>query len=135
MVLPGAVLILQLVNVAVNPPFSADWVWFALGVIVFVALVVAGGTRFQGVTLKDAELVVRVFRTRHIPWSQVQAVSQQSQMGSRWVVLSLADRKSVRLPAPRVAWPARGKAKYDEQYHLIGQWWLEHRGAGWRPAC
>jgi hypothetical protein len=113
---------------------SGDLGWINAGVAILVAALVLWTAVFQGVTLTETEIVIRSVRTRRVPWSQIQGLDQRRQSGSGWLRLWLEDGKSVALPTPRIAWPARNRGTFERDFHLIGQWWLEHRGPDWRPA-
>jgi hypothetical protein len=86
------------------------------------------------VTLTESAAIVSVFRRRHVAWAQVQAVTRESQLGGRWVSLWTEDGKQVKLPAPKMSWPGPGRTDYERSYHVIGQWWLDHRGPDWQTA-
>ncbi|MCP3819298.1 hypothetical protein NLX86_14660 [Streptomyces sp. A3M-1-3] len=85
-----------------------------------------------GITLTTSAAVVHNFRRRVIPWSDVQAIRIEPLMGSRTVVLHEANGRRTRLRAPMtgfLSWDRR----FEEKFHTIGRWWLDHRGPEWTP--
>jgi hypothetical protein len=53
-------------------------------------------------------------------------------LGTDRVRLVLENRQVVNLRAPTISF-GFGAARYEHDFHLIGQWWLAHRGPSWRP--
>jgi hypothetical protein len=76
-----------------------------LALVVAMVLFTVWASLYTGVTLTRNEAVVTQFRTRHIPWSRVQAVTPDKLNGSRWVTLWMEDGTRIRLPTPQVPWP------------------------------
>ncbi|WP_063796039.1 hypothetical protein [Peterkaempfera griseoplana] len=88
--------------------------------------------RGQGVTLTHHALVVDNVRRRVIPWSGVQGILVDRALGQRTIVVCEAGGRRTRLPAPTggaFSWDPR----FEEKFHTIGRWWLDHRGPGWVP--
>ena len=84
-----------------------------------------------GVTLTPTEARVHNLRRRVIRWDDVRAVTVESLLGLRTVVLYEEGRRT-RLRAPSngfMQWDRR----FDEKYHVIGQWWLAHRSGPDQP--
>jgi hypothetical protein len=96
------------------------------------ALIVAqwGYIAFRvGITLTPE---VHNLRRHTIRWADIQAIQVEGYLGSRAIVIYRTDGSRVRLRAPItgfLAWDRR----FDEKFHTIGRWWLDHRGAGWAP--
>lgn len=85
-----------------------------------------------GITLTPTAAVVHNIRRRTIPWTDVQAVRVEPYAGTRTVVIYEAGGRLTRLRAPItgvLAWD-RG---FEEKFHTIGRWWLDHRGPDWFP--
>ncbi|MEV5956660.1 hypothetical protein AB0M11_23300 [Streptomyces sp. NPDC051987] len=89
-------------------------------------------SRSFGVTLTPTAAVVHNFRRRTIPWSDVQAVQMESYAGSRIVVLYEAGGRATRLRAPSTGFLSWDRG-FEEKFHTIGRWWLDHRGPDWTP--
>jgi hypothetical protein len=107
---------------------------FALYWLIYGALMVAEGLwmRTFGVDLRPEFAGVRAFRKRRLPWPQVQAVVRHRRLGT-WVVrLILESGELVTLRAPTSPWGSSA-ARYERDFHAIGQCWLTHRGQSWRP--
>lgn len=105
--------------------FIALWVvslW-----VVSVAL-----TSSVGITLTPTAAVVHTLRRRNIPWCDVRAVRIENVMGTRTVVICEANGRSTRLRAPVSGFP-RWDRRFEEKFHTIGRWWLDHRGPDWTP--
>jgi hypothetical protein len=123
--------ILLVTSLAGSPPPDAQTAWLAfwLGLLVVGLLLPS----YFGVTLTESAAVVRNLRRRTIPWADIQSIQIESIMGTRTVVLYEANGRSTRLRAPStgfLAWDRR----FEEKFHVIGQWWLTHRGPDWTPA-
>jgi hypothetical protein len=88
--------------------------------------------RSFGVDLTPEFANVRGLLRRHVRWDQVQAVQCFSRLGSDRVCLVLENGQVVNLRAPTISW-GFGAARYEHDFHRIGQWWLAHRGPSWRP--
>jgi hypothetical protein len=82
-------------------------------------------SRWFGVTLTPTEARVHNLRRRVIRWDDVRAVTTESLMGTRSVVL-YEDGRRTRLRAPSTDFLAWDRS-FEEKYHVIGQWWLAHR--------
>lgn len=91
--------------------------------------------RTFGIDLTPESANVRGIRRRSVPWSQVQAVLGYRQLGADRVALVLDSGERVVLRVPSTYWGsgAATAAKYREDFHRLGQWWLAHRGPSWRP--
>lgn len=85
-----------------------------------------------GVDLTRECAIVRGVRRRSVPWSEVQAVLPDSQLGTGRVSFMLESGKRVMLPAP-TTFLGMGGAAYARDFDLIGQCWLANRGEDWRP--
>ena len=74
-------------------------------------------------------------RRSNVPWSPVQCVVGYRQMGadSAALVLDSGERLVLRVPSTFWGSKAATAAKYQEDFHRLGQWWLAHRGPSWRP--
>jgi hypothetical protein len=82
-----------------------------------------------GVDLRATDVVVNSIRYRRIPWGQIQAVTQESFMGGRPVVLWTVAGQSVPLRAPFVDFTGIGAETFERRFHVIGRWWLDRRGS------
>lgn len=106
------------------------------GLVTFWIVVLVLGAVFPsrfGVTLTPSGAVVHNLRRRTIPWADIQAVRIESVLGTRSVVLHVADGRRTELSAPRsgfLAWDRH----FEEKFHVIGDWWMTHRGPDWSPA-
>jgi hypothetical protein len=98
------------------------------GVLVAEALWI----RTFGVVLTEEAAIVRGLRWQNLPWKRVQAVLPFDELGSRRVCLILESGRRVNLRAPTTML-GLGAARYEQDFHRIGQWWLAHRGQSWRP--
>ncbi|MGW0824692.1 hypothetical protein [Streptomyces sp. NPDC002845] len=103
-------------------------------VVLWIAVLVLGVLLpfYFGVTLTSSAAVVHGLRRRTILWSDVQAIQVESIMGTRTVVIHEAGGRRTRLRAPTtgfLAWDRR----FEEKFHVIGRWWLDHRGTDWTP--
>jgi len=90
-------------------------------------------SRTFGVDLTREAAIVRRFRTRSIPWQEVQAVVRYKPGGPSGggVELIIEGGKPVLLPAPTSIF-GLGAAQFERDCHRIDQWWLAHRGESWR---
>lgn len=88
--------------------------------------------RWFGVTLTSTDAIVHNLRRRRVPWSAIQGVTQESVLGARRVLLWTSGSERIPLRAPTTFLGLGGK-RFDEEFHAIGRWWLEHRGPGWAP--
>jgi hypothetical protein len=101
---------------------------FLGGVFVLESLLI----RSFGVDLTSEFANIRGLLRRHVRWDQVQAVLCFRQWGADRVCLVLEDGQRVNLRAPTTAW-GFGAARYEHDFHRIGQWWVAHRGPSWLP--
>jgi hypothetical protein len=85
-----------------------------------------------GITLTQSAAVVHHFRRRTIPWSEVQAIRIEFSQGRRTVVIYEANGRRTRLWAPTTGF-LRWDRRFEEKFHAIGRWWLDHRGPDWTP--
>ena len=102
---------------------------FSYVVIAFAVLIMALGflmSQSFGITLTPTEARVHGVRRRTIRWSDVRAVTTEKKLGTRYVILHQADRRT-RLRAPITGFLITDR-DFDAKYHTIGQWWLAHRG-------
>jgi hypothetical protein len=88
--------------------------------------------RSFGVDLTPEFANVRGLLRRQVRWDQVQAVQCFSRLGSDRVRLVVENGQVVNLRAPTISF-GLGAARYEHDFHRIGQWWLAHRGPSWRP--
>jgi hypothetical protein len=110
-----------------QPAFDA---WFTA---VWVVLVVLSVTVSPfGITLTPSTARVRNLRRRIIPWASVQNVCVEPVMGGRVIVLYEADGRRTQLRAPITGFLQRDR-RFEEKFHVIGQWWQTHRGTDWVP--
>ncbi len=102
--------------------------------LVFACLLAAEGLwiRTFGVDLTQESANIRGLRRSTVPWREVQAVVCRSQLGTGRVSLILESGKRLTLRAPTSSL-GFGGARYERDFHRIGQWWLAHRGMSWRP--
>ena len=84
------------------------------------------------VTLTPSAAIAQNLRRRTIPWSNVQAIQIESFFGSRTVVIYEAGGSCTRLRAPITGFLSRDRS-FEEKFHTIGRWWLDHRGPDWAP--
>lgn len=85
-----------------------------------------------GITLTPSAAVVHNLRRRTIPWSDVQAIRVESSLGSRAVVIYEANGRRTCMRAPTTGFPNWDRS-FEEKFHTIGRWWLDHRGPDWAP--
>ncbi|OIJ63338.1 hypothetical protein [Streptomyces mangrovisoli] len=107
------------------PPYLVGMVFWA--VLACLGLLVSRGF---GVTLTPSEAVVHGLHRRTVRWADVQAVRIESFAGSRTVVLYEAGGRTTRLRAP-ISGFLNWDRRFEEKFHTIGRWWLEHRGPDW----
>jgi hypothetical protein len=100
--------------------------WAAL---TFVLLITA---RHFGVTLTQSTAIVHNFRRRSIRWADVQAIRIEPFGGTRTVVIYEVGGRRTRLRAPLTGFLSWDR-EFDEKFHTIGRWWLDHRGPDWAP--
>lgn len=104
----------------------------AIGYFVLAAL----GSLFQlwvGADLTPTELDVHNLRRRHVQWGRIQLIAVEPSFGSRRVAVWLDSGERVPLRAPMIPPWGTGAARFDRDYHTIGQTWLAQRGPDWRP--
>ncbi|MFF5147427.1 hypothetical protein ACFY6U_48250 [Streptomyces sp. NPDC013157] len=89
-------------------------------------------SRSFGVTLTPSEAIAHNLRRRTIRWSNVQAVQIESLLGSRTVVIYEVGGRRTRLRAPTTGFLSWDRS-FEEKFHTIGRWWLDHRGPDWVP--
>ncbi|MET8331637.1 hypothetical protein [Streptomyces sp. NPDC005181] len=99
------------------------------GATLFVMLIVG---QYVGVTLTESTAIVHNLRRRTIRWSNVQAIRVEPFQGIRTVVLYEASGRRTRLRAPITGFLNWDRG-FEEKFHTIGRWWLEHRGPDWAP--
>lgn len=107
----------------VGPPLAA-------ALLPFVLLI---ASRPFGVTLTQSAAVVHNLARRTIPWADVQAIQIESSLGTRTVVIYEASGRRTRLRAPITGFLSWDRT-FEEKFHPIGRWWLDHRGPDWAPA-
>jgi hypothetical protein len=99
--------------------------------VLWIMLVVSVVSPF-GITLTPSAARVHDLRRRTVPWASVQSVRVEQVMGGRVVVLYEAGGRRTRLRAPATGFLQRDR-DFEEKFHVIGQWWLAHRGTDWVP--
>lgn len=105
---------------------SFPWhLWIVWGLV--LVLVAVGNLTF-GVTLTPHELVMRGLTRRHVAWSDVVAITQESMLGSRYVRLWTRTGRRRRLRAP-VTQLGVGRRRFDADFAILEQWWLSHTPA------
>ncbi|MFD4503304.1 hypothetical protein [Streptomyces sp. NPDC058457] len=109
-----------------GPVIASLLMW---GVLLPVVLVTS---RRLGVTLTPSAAIVHNLRRRTVPWSNVQAIQIESLLGSRTVVIYEAGGRCTRLRAPITGFLSWDRS-FEEKFHTIGRWWLDHRGPDWAP--
>lgn len=115
--------------VLVEPPIDV----LGVALLLVFGATVARSCWSVGVTLTPAHAVVHGYlHNRRVAWSEVRAVTQEPWATDRQVVLWTPDGP-VRLRAPSTVL-GLGRTRFERDFHTIGQWWLAHRGADWRPA-
>lgn len=100
--------------------------WFFL--LVLTALFPA---RF-GTTLTPSAAVIHSWRRRTIPWADIRGIQTESTRGTKTIVLYEANGRVTRLRAPSTGFLAPDR-HFEEKFHVIGDWWLTHRGPDWSP--
>ncbi|MEV7326349.1 hypothetical protein [Streptomyces sp. NPDC093970] len=89
-------------------------------------------SRRLGVSLTPSAAIVYNLRRRTVPWSNVQAIHVESLLGSQTVVIYEAGGRCTRLRAPITGFLNRDR-DFEEKFHSIGRWWMDHRGPDWVP--
>ncbi|MFD3453878.1 hypothetical protein ACFWVC_17080 [Streptomyces sp. NPDC058691] len=107
-------------------------IWPAVGPVVlpFAMLIFS---RSSGITLTRSAAVVHNLSRRTILWADVRAIETEWVFGSRFVVIHEAGGRRTRLQAPATGFLSWDRA-FEEKFHTIGNWWLDHRGPDWAPA-
>ncbi len=100
--------------------------WAAL---LFVLLIT---NRRFGVTLTQSTAIVHNLRRRTIQWDDVQAIRIEAVLGNRTVVIYEAGGRRTSLRAPLTGFLFWDR-EFEEKFHTIGRWWLDHRGPDWVP--
>ncbi|MFK4099597.1 hypothetical protein ACI2L1_05855 [Streptomyces sp. NPDC019531] len=100
--------------------------WAAL---LFVPLIM---NRHFGITLSQSTAIVHNLRRRTIQWAEVQVIRIEYVLGTRTVVIYEADGRRTSLRAPITGFLSWDR-EFEEKFHKIGRWWLEHRGEDWVP--
>ena len=109
-----------------HPSVALLWIPYALLVAAIATLIGR-----LGVTLTPSDAVIHgLWRTR-VRWAEIAAVTQERSFGSRYVRIWTHYGYSRRLRAPYVPFFGVGRRQFEESFHLIGRWWLDHRGPGW----
>lgn len=85
-----------------------------------------------GITLTPSAAVVHNLRRRTIPWPNVQAIQIEPYQGTRRVVVYEAGGRRTPLRAPVTGFLA-WDGGFEEKYHTVVRWWLDHRGPDWAP--
>lgn len=84
------------------------------------------------ITLSPHMAQVRNLRRRTIYWSDVQAIRiVKKRLSNRTIVIYEANGRQTQLRAPVTGfllWDRR----FEEKFHVIGQWWLDFRGPEWQ---
>lgn len=111
------------------PRSGFAWFWLIFGCL---SVAEALWLRTLGVDLTRESAILRGFRRRSVPWHEVQAVVRKRRFETWVVQLIPLSGKPVTLRAPTTSW-SLGAAKYERDHQRIGQWWVAHRGASWRP--
>lgn len=119
---------LRVVSTVPRPAFDARF--HSLWIVLVLMLLVASS--FFGITLTPSAARVHGLRRRTVPWASVQSVRVEQVMGGRVVVLYEAGGRRTRLRAPFTGFLQRDR-DFEEKFHVIGQWWLAHRGTDWVP--
>ncbi|MFJ4844629.1 MULTISPECIES: hypothetical protein [unclassified Streptomyces] len=132
--------VLPVLPVTVAAGLLGLWSWshgvpvgqsFGPPVVLPIAMLVF--SRPYGITLTPSAAVVHNLSRRTIPWADVQAIGTEWVFGARSVVIHEAGGRSTRLRAPLTGFLIRDRA-FEEKFHTIGRWWLDHRGPDWAPA-
>ena len=105
------------------------WAW---ATFLLVALINFG--RVAGlpqITLTATEVIWHpLFRRRRVRWSQVHAITCESALLTRTVVLWV-DGRPIPIRTPTRWGPS--VRRFEERYHTVGRWWMAHRGPDWSP--
>lgn len=96
---------------------------FAAGAVL-VAIVNTG----FALTLTSRDLVMSGLTRRRIAWSDVAAITQESQWGSRYVRLWTRSGRGRRLRVPFAQFGV-GRGRFDADFAVLQQWWQTHATA------
>ena len=133
-ILPGLFSIIPLSLNTFRPDSDLGFWPRRLAILLIVLLLVAaaGSALFlsRPVELTPTHLVQRGWPSRSIEWSRIQDVVVQTGIS---VAVWTDDGRTHRLSAPRRPFRSWSSERFDADYTLIGQWWMEHRGADWQP--
>lgn len=127
----GCVLALAAVQL-MGEPTSFDAILHGLAAPLIGALIGTLAPPTYRITLSPHMAQVRNLRRRTIYWSDVQVIRIEKQFTNRTIVIYEADGRKTRLRAPVtgfLVWDRR----FEEKFHVIGQWWLDFRGPDWQP--
>jgi hypothetical protein len=103
-------------------------VCFGIGLLVGLPLVAR-----MRVVLGPDRLTVVGWRRWDMAWSEVQGVVPPAFGWFRRRSVAVYDGRAWRsLLVLTVGWPWE-RRRVQAQYHQVGQWWLDHRGADWQP--
>lgn len=95
-----------------------------------LVLVILG--QHVGVTLTESTAIVHGLPGRTVQWSNVQAIRAERIQGAQIVVIYEAGGRRTRLRAPITGFLCWDRG-FEEKFHTIGRWWLDHRGPDWAP--
>lgn len=109
-----------------NPGIVPFGLWTALPLVGLIA------SRLFGVTLTESTAIVHNLRRRTIQWPNVQAIRIEPFQGARTIVIYEAGGRRTRLRAPSTGF-LNWDRRFEEKFHTIGRWWLDHRGPDWVP--
>jgi hypothetical protein len=103
-------------------------IWRELGSSVAAVLLVAVLNMAFGVTLTPRDLVMRGPLRRRVAWSDVVAITQESNFGARYVRLWTRSGPARRLRAPFTQFGV-GRRRFDADFAVLQQWWQTHTAA------
>ncbi|MBR7835668.1 hypothetical protein KDL01_20500 [Actinospica durhamensis] len=90
-----------------------------------IEMIVLGYT--PGATLTPYEMIAwHGPRRRRIAWDDVEYIEIQKRFGSRVIAIYQRNGRRTQLRAPVTGFLNWDK-QFEEKFHAIGQWWLEHR--------
>ncbi|MEU0431968.1 hypothetical protein ABZ153_10065 [Streptomyces sp. NPDC006290] len=111
----------------VGRPMLFDARFIALWTVLAVVMAVVSPF---GITLTSSAAKVHNLRPRTIPWASVQNVCVERVTGGWVIALYESDGRRTRLRAPFTGFLQRDR-RFEEKFHVIGQWWQTHRGSDW----
>ncbi|WP_392667618.1 hypothetical protein [Streptomyces sp. LN785] len=111
---------------------SGSQVVTTIGVGVGMPLAVLVASRPFGVTLTPSAAVVHNLRRRTILWTDVQAIRVEPYQGARSVVIYEVGGRRTRPRAPITGFLQWDRG-FEEKFHTISRWWLDHHGPDWNP--